>query len=198
MQPTTRISKIMFQVKKSSTRSGYIELLSIKSMQSTHDLPISKKWSNVYWLLMKVMRLFHGRKTVLTRRCERCLLLKHEREKECGAVSPASRGFDMPLSSDLSPTTISSPAGWLDEKEEDDDVNENTTEDKETMICEVCRSMWWNADGKWFKYYESDIGKPVQSFVSDIVKKTVTSTAIPMQIFTIELLHLLRYWLQVT
>ena len=88
------------------------------------------------------------------------------RGREGDAVAAADRGLDIPLSNDLFPNAISSPAGWLDEEEEDD-VSEIPAEDEEINICEICRSMWWNNEGKWVKYGESDIGESVKSFVSD-------------------------------
>ena len=121
---------------------------------------------------MKVMCLFHGRKIVSTRRCQRCLLLKLERENERDASETVVVNFDIPLSNNIFPCAIRSPAGWLDDVEErndhmkqavwDKNFNEIPSEDERTESCEVCRSMWWNADGKWVKYDEPNIGKYLQ------------------------------------
>ena len=171
----------MFRFRKSasSTRSN-IELTSIQSEQSTHDLPTLTKWSTVYWVLLKIMCLYHGRRIVSTRRCQRCFLLNLEHGNECdtsvGAATAANGvvGFDVQLSNDLFPCAISSPAGWLDEEEEDD-ADEIPSEDERTEICEVCRSMWWNAEGKWVKYGESDIGKQVKSSSSNMASQILVS-----------------------
>ena len=115
------------------------------------------------------MCLFHGRRIVSTRRCQRCLLLKLERENEGDpdvvagdTAANGAVGFDVPLSNELFPCAISSPAGWLD-NEEEEDVNEMPSEDERIETCEVCRSMWWNDEGKWVKYGKADIGKPLFS-----------------------------------
>ena len=132
------------------------ELLPILSQQSRDDLPrSSKKWSNIYWLLIKVLCLFHGRKIVSTRKCHKCRLLRLQNKRYT-----AAENLDMPLPNYIFPAAIGSPAGWLDDDDDrirplllDENVNEIPEEN-----CQVCRSMWWNAEGKLLEYNEKDIG----------------------------------------
>ena len=138
------------------------ELLPILSQQSRDDMPrSSKKWSNIYWLLIKVLCLFHGRKIVSTRKCHKCRLLRLQNKR-----NTAAGNFDIPLPNYIFPAAIGSPAGWLDDDGDDrmrpllldENVNE-IPEDGRIENCNVCRSMWWNAEGNWLEYNEKDIGK---------------------------------------
>lgn len=142
------------------------ELLPILSYANANDGQTSRtsadtsmsRWPWVYWLLLKILCLFHTRKVVCSRRCHQCRLDKiHWQRQQAGNTGP--------LPNYLYPSAIDTPAGWLYGDNEDEvsmilgDENANETpEDQRDEECCVCQSMWWDADGKCRVYTEKDVG----------------------------------------
>ncbi|XP_072028398.1 uncharacterized protein [Amphiura filiformis] len=128
-------------------------MLPILSFQNEYKTS-TRNWPSTYWLVLKVLCLFHGRQIVTKQVCHYCHLRKLQTERR-------DAGNTGPLPNYLFPAALGSTTGLLhdddDNRLKDGNVNE-IPEDERVENCEVCDSMWWDADGKPDRYKEENIG----------------------------------------
>ena len=145
----------MFRAQRYRSLGTQNELLPILSQSEDEDLPQRrlKKWPYIYWLILKLLCLFHGRKVVSTRICHKCRLTRLQCTRD------ANTGL---LPNFLYPSAVASPAGWHDDDDSSPLRDENVNlvlEDEQDEDCEVCLSNWWDADGHHSEYKEDEIGE---------------------------------------
>ena len=127
--------------------------LNIQSNDSSHPSSASSGWPWVYWFILKVLCLFHGRRMVSSRKCHHCRLDSLQRKRE-------EAGNTGPLPNYIFPSAIDTLSGWNnDEEVQDENANDDMPEGDQRVECDVCCSMWWDANGKCKIYEDHDIGK---------------------------------------
>ena len=155
----------MFRAERYRSLGSNKELLPILSSRNGDVAQtMSSKWPHIYWFVMKVLCLFHGRKIVSTRICHKCRLTRLQSARD------ANTG---PLPNFLYPSAVASPAGWHDDDDSrplrDENVN-LVLEDEQDESCEVCLANWWDADGHHNEYKEDEIGKFFFSILLNVKK----------------------------
>ena len=144
----------MFQTERYRSLGSNKELLPILSSRNGEVAQtMSRKWPHIYWFILKVLCLIHGRKIVSKRICHKCRLIRLQ----------SARDVNMgPLPNFLYPSAVASPAGWHDDDDDSRplrDENVNLVLEDEPDECQVCLSNWWDADGHHNEYSEDEIGE---------------------------------------
>ncbi|XP_072028399.1 uncharacterized protein [Amphiura filiformis] len=121
--------------------------------------------------------------------------LTPDKVPECTERRDAGNGG--PLPNYLFPVALGSPTGWWQDDEEDQllDQNINTIpEDERVENCEVCDSMWWDADGKPDIYKEEDIGVTAWNHRGSLYLSFFLLLAYIAFLLYDTVIYLIRYW----
>ncbi|XP_071829737.1 uncharacterized protein [Apostichopus japonicus] len=140
-----------------------------------------KKWSVLFWIILKILWLPHPNPVEAKRQCLKCRLRAGFSSRQ--QVTLPSGGRTVNSSRHPEPSTYHE--------------NENQpllSSQKEKEQCDVCDTLWWNYHGKTVKYNEIDIGaQPWCHYGSGVISSVMLSILLSVNICTMGMV-LYRTW----
>lgn len=110
----------------------------------------NRRWSKVFWLMLKVLSTFHQKTLVAERKCFACKVKEINRRTR----NLQKKGKDSDVDLDCFLLTYE-----YDSCEVQGDIHHLSINSDEDQICEVCDTLWWNYNRKSVRYTEEEIGK---------------------------------------